>query len=234
MSLKSISQNRKYAFFSTLKSTSVTVILLIIIYYIGNHYLPVVLFEYSKHLKWLLVLYLAYSFYIDYSRLLDYLNQGDHIQIIKERSKYPIAKFKNAIGMNEVFLELCDKKIEFVKYTSPVPFIIFFWGLVISNNDLKMLTEKLPYIGLNINYKDGLVYLGYALFGIYLLLIRHYLYAYKIQYLKLQEYKNELQTYEEILLSIKETRRVDYEETIELILRNKPSPKNNDRISRYE
>src|SRR5690606_30444795 len=104
--------NKGYAIKSAIKSMLVLLALIIFLLYIGNSLLPTKVTDYFWRYSWIIFLYLIYSGYRNYQNLKEFLDDSLHIQLIKEKYRFPIAEFKEVVAITQVFLAVVEKKID--------------------------------------------------------------------------------------------------------------------------
>src|SRR5690606_36050816 len=130
--------------------------------------------------------------YKSYKRFLDV---SGHIQNIREYYRFPIAGFKQSIARGESFKLLVDKKIDTLKFLSPIPILIYGIGIYV--DDKSFLQKTTNIFSYTFNYKDALIYGGFGLFIIYIFWVVNLLKKHKRICLELLRYQEEVLFYEE-------------------------------------
>jgi len=208
--------NKGYAIKSAIKSMLVLLALIIFLLYIGNSLLPTKVTDYFWRYSWIIFLYLIYSGYRNYQNLKEFLDDSLHIQLIKEKYRFPIAEFKEVVAITQVFLAVVEKKIDIAKFFTPIPFIVYGIGVYV--DDKVFLQKTTDLFGNIIIYKDLMIYGGFICFGLYLLGLNRLLERHKQLSLRIVRFQSELFFYEELLLSEEKVRKKEYIDTIKSIL----------------
>ena len=208
--------NKEFAAKRAGESLVGTVLLIAIALFLGNLLLPINLTYYFWDYYWIVIVYLIISGIGTYRSFKRSLDVSGHIQNIREYYRFPVAGFKQSIARGESFKLLLDKRIDIMKFLSPIPILIYGIGVYV--DDKSFLQKTTTFFSYTLNFKDALIYGGFGLFIIYIFGLIHLLKKHKRISLEVIRYQEELIFYEELLVSTEKSRRAEYRESINRLI----------------
>lgn len=136
-------------------------ILISIVFYIGRIFFPewneIIFTEYFWFIYSLIALYLGY---IRYRELKDI---SEHLQFIFDNKKEELSStiMEQCVICSETYVEINKTKLDILKSLSPVPLVIFIFGIYMNdnsiiNNEIHILSSKL-FVG------DILMFIGISI-----------------------------------------------------------------------
>lgn len=155
------------AIFHSISLSVITAIIMYLIAEFGILFLPNSFIEVAKS-KYAIVTYAVLIITIGiirYFEIKNYLDINEIIRDIKRSDEFPVISYYKSLNDCKRRIEIDEKKLDFIKIFTPVPFLIYLLGTYIEEK------PKVDFIiniyKFSINTNEALIYLGFVLILIY-------------------------------------------------------------------
>lgn len=134
------------------------IILIVIVFYIGKVFFhkwsEVIFTQYFWFIYSIIAVYLGYK---RYKELKDF---SDHLDFIADNKNEELSSviMERCVIWSEVYVEINKTKLDILKSFSPIPLIIFIFGIYMNNNSL--ISNEMNIFSIKLLYGDLLMYIG--------------------------------------------------------------------------